>query len=270
MEIRMFRRWFPWISVVIIFAMGTSLLSWWQFSRREERVQQISEVIANYDRPIVPLEEALPGGAWSPELEWVPLSMRGSYRSEETYLVRNRPLGGRPGFLVLVPFVTDSGLVIAVERGWVPTGSLQDYPDWVPAVDSGERTVVVRVRAGEPDLNRQQVEGQLASIDLPDLAQRISDPALNTSFYGRLAEETPRAEEYAIQMPSPSLNEGNHLSYALQWILFAVMAFAALVWAIRAEIRQQKIKSGELIEKFRKRSRSQVDADYEDGIPTSR
>jgi cytochrome oxidase assembly protein ShyY1 len=168
--------------------------------------------------------------------------------------------------LILVPFETEDGLVIAVERGWVPTGSLQDYPDWIPTVNSDFRTVEIRVRAGEPDLNRQQVDGQLASIDLADLAQRIAEPKLATSFYGRLVKEEPASTEYAIQMPAPSLDEGNHLSYALQWILFGLMAFAALIWAIRAEIRQQKIRSGKLIEKHRKKSRAETDADYEDGL----
>jgi cytochrome oxidase assembly protein ShyY1 len=36
-------------------------------------------------------------------------------------------------------------------------------------------------------------------------------------------------------MESPSTDEGNNFSYALQWILFGLMAFAALFWMIRQE-----------------------------------
>jgi cytochrome oxidase assembly protein ShyY1 len=39
-------------------------------------------------------------------------------------------------------------------------------------------------------------------------------------------------------MPMPELNEGNHLSYAMQWILFALMALGALYWTIAQDRRR--------------------------------
>ena len=59
-------------------------------------------------------------------------------------------------------------------------------------------------------------------------------------------------------LPKPQLDEGNHLSYALQWILFAIMAAAALVWAIRKEL-QARAGIVRVVKKDR-------DADYEDEL----
>lgn len=262
----MIRRWFPWVAFVLVFTVGTSLLSWWQFSRREERVDLIEQVLANYEKPAVALDELLPDGKWNDRFEWRLVEISGRYLPEQVHLVRNRPLAGRPGFLVLVPFQLQDGRVIAIERGWLATGATQDSPDLVPEIEEPVKSLQVRVRAGEASLNRDPIPGQLASIDLPELANRIESSRLELEFYGRVVQETPSEPQSPTAMPPPSLSEGNHLSYALQWILFGVMAMAALVWAIRNERRQQLIDSGKLIATKRKKSRAELDAEAEDSL----
>ena len=37
----------------------------------------------------------------------------------------------------------------------------------------------------------------------------------------------------------PDLTEGNHLSYALQWLAFALMAFGAVFWNISQDRRRR-------------------------------
>jgi cytochrome oxidase assembly protein ShyY1 len=101
------RRWGPWIAVVVLFAIATTLLSWWQFSRREERVERIDQVIANYDKTPVAYESL----DWKlnenglTDLEWTPVVVSGNYLPSEAVIVRNRPLSGQAGFLQLVPLV---------------------------------------------------------------------------------------------------------------------------------------------------------------------
>jgi cytochrome oxidase assembly protein ShyY1 len=60
-------------------------------------------------------------------------------------------------------------------------------------------------------------------------------------------------------MPTPSVEEGNNLSYAVQWVLFALMAAAALIWRIR---RDSAIESGSL--KRGRKKQSDLDAAAED------
>ena len=38
-------------------------------------------------------------------------------------------------------------------------------------------------------------------------------------------------------LPKPALDEGPHLSYAFQWLVFAILGFVALAWAVRQEYR---------------------------------
>ncbi len=94
MKLTTLRRWAPWITLVVLFSIATTLLSWWQFSRREEIVERIDQVIQNYDKPAVPLAAL----NWQldefgqTDDEWTPVMVSGSYLPQEAVIVRNRPL----------------------------------------------------------------------------------------------------------------------------------------------------------------------------------
>ena len=206
------RRWAPWFALVVLFSIATSLLSWWQFTRREERVERINQVQANYDQTVVPYS-SLDFENDIAALEWRPVKVAGRYLPESAVVVRNRPLSGRAGFLQLIPFQLEDGRILAVERGWIPAGNPITTPATNPLPDNQVRELVLRIRAAEPSLGRGSVPGQLASITPSELSGL--DPAvLITSHYGRLVSETPSSNQLPMAMPKPSLDEGNHLSYA--------------------------------------------------------
>jgi cytochrome oxidase assembly protein ShyY1 len=253
--------------VVVLFAIATTLLSWWQFSRREERVERIDQVIANYDKVPVSYDSL----DWKlnenglTDLEWTPVIVTGTYLPEEAVIVRNRPLSGQAGFLQLVPLVLDSGQILLIERGWIQAGSDITTPSSNPLPNRGQHELTVRLRAPEPNLGRPPVAGQLASINPAELSDKLAPfGQVITDRYGRLVAESPGYESAPFAMPMPSLNEGNHLSYALQWILFGLMAFAALFWAYRNDRRIRLEEQGLLVPKVRKKTLSDLDNEFED------
>lgn len=261
------RRWAPWVALVVLFSIVTSLLSWWQFSRREERVVRIEQVLANYDKAPIPFAELdwqLDQNGQS-QAEWTPVEVSGTYLPDQAVIVRNRPLSGQPGFLQLVPLQLSDGQILMVERGWLPAGSDVTKPQFNPLPQSGEHQLVVRIRAPEPDLGRQKVTGQLASINPAELSSELASfGEVITDRYGRLVTELPSYSETPIPMPMPSLNEGNHLSYALQWILFGLMAFGALIWGYRNDKRIRLEHQGLITPKVRKKTQSDLDNEFED------
>lgn len=264
MKLKAIRRWAPWLVLVIVFSLATTLLSWWQFDRREDRVAKIAMVSVNYDKEPVPLSEI----DWTfedgePINEWRKVYVSGSYLPDQSVIVRNRPLSGQPGFLQLVPLELDNGQILMVERGWLAAGNPVTTPNTNPIPDQQPRELVVRLRLSEPDLNRGDVQGQLASLHIASLLDELG-PTLITDYYGRLVSETPAMAENPRPMPKPSLNEGNHLSYALQWILFGLMAFGALIWAIQNERRIRLEAEGRLKPKKKKVTQADRDAEIED------
>ncbi|MCP2637036.1 SURF1 family protein [Microbacterium sp. HD4P20] len=239
-------RWAIYIGLAVVFAIACAFLSNWQFSRNEERSAQLALVAQNYDASPVPLAELIPtGSALDPQDEWRPVTLTGRYVSEDQLLVRNRPHGGTSAFEVLVPFRLDDGRVLLVDRGWVPPGESQPEPDAVPGPPSGEVTAVVRLRPGEPlpASGRSAPEGQVPTINLSLSADAVSSAtgeAMELSAYGVLVSENPAAENTPNALESPSEDPGPHLSYAIQWILFAAMGFIFIGYVIRTERRHRR------------------------------
>ena len=141
----------------------------------------------------------------------------------------------------------------------------------MPAAPLGEVTVVVRLKAGEPTVaGRSAPAGQIATINLPDIAQRVGAPTY-TGAYGVLASEDPSPAIRPVAVAQPVADEGPHLSYAFQWLVFALMGFIGLGWAIRQEYRirneddpKERKRADERRRKAEARPRS--DAEVEDSI----
>ncbi|GGA56683.1 hypothetical protein GCM10011490_03160 [Pseudoclavibacter endophyticus] len=266
------RRWFGYLGFVIVFAIACGFLSHWQFDRRDERVAANQHIEQNYDAAPVSLDTALPRlDAWDDGETWQPVVLHGRYLPDEQVLARARPMDGMPGFEILVPFETTDGTIFIVNRGWLQTGNEQDLPDEIPQAPSAEMTVVARLQPGEPQVpGRTAPEGQIATIHLPTFADRLGEDRVYTGAYGLLAAEEPPAP--AGKLPTkPALDEGNHLSYAFQWIIFAVIAAIGLVWGVRNEYRHRnpddpEVRAARERALERARRRGPTDADEEDAL----
>ncbi|MBD3940844.1 SURF1 family protein [Microbacterium sp. NEAU-LLC] len=239
-------RWAIYVALAVVFAIACAFLSHWQFSRNEERSHQLALVAQNYGADPVPLAEAIPpGGELDPQDEWRPVTLTGEYLAEDQLLARNRPHGGTSSFEVLVPFRLDDGRVLLVDRGWVPPGDDQPEPDAVPAPPAGEATVVVRLRPGEalPSSGRSAPAGQVPTINLDLVADTIppdAGEALERSAYGVMVSEDPAPSTVPNALEAPSDDPGPHLSYAIQWIMFAIMGFVFIGYVIRTERKHRR------------------------------
>ena len=80
----------------------------------------------------------------------------------------------------------------------------------------------------------------MPTINLPLIAETTAQPALITSAYGLLVSEQPSPAETPNALESPSDDPGPYLSYAIQWILFALMGFVFIWYMIRTEIRHRR------------------------------
>ena len=234
-------RWTVYVAVAVVFAIACAFLANWQFTRNAQRSAQLALVERNYDATPVPLAEVIPaGGELDPADEWRPVMLTGTYLADDQLLARGRAHGGTAAYEVLVPFELEDGRVLVVDRGWVAPGEKQNEPDAVPAPPEGDVTVIVRLRPGEPlpASGRSAPEGQVPTVHLPTIAAAI-DPAagaaLELSAYGLMDSEDPAPATRPQPLEEPSADPGPHLSYAIQWILFAVMGFVFIGYIIRTE-----------------------------------
>ena len=239
-------RWTSYVAVAIVFAVACGFLSNWQFTRNADRAEQLALVARNYDADPVPLDAIIaPGSALRATDEWRPVALEGEYLTDQQLLVRNRPHGGTAAFEVLVPFRLTDGRVLLIDRGWVPPGEDQPLPDAIPAPPEGDATVIARLRPAEqlPASGRSAPEGQVASIN-PQLVAEMIEPAagaeLELSAYGVMVSEDPAPATRPASFAAPSEDPGPYLSYAIQWILFAIMGFVFIGYVIRTERRHRR------------------------------
>ncbi len=266
------RRWLGYLALAVAFAVACAGLAAWQLARRNEARTEIARVEANWDSAPRPIAQVLPTlTAFDPADKWMPVAVSGRYLTDEQLLVRGRPLDGAAGFEVLVPLQLSDGSVFVVDRGWLPTGNTKDAPDNIPAAPSGVVSVVVRLKAGEPTvLGRSAPPGQIATVNLPDVASRVGKPTY-TGAYGLMASEDPAPGTRPTPAAKPIADEGPHLSYAFQWVAFAIMGFVGLGWAIRQEFRIRNADDPEERDRAARRKRKadakpRTDAQIEDDL----
>jgi cytochrome oxidase assembly protein ShyY1 len=262
------RRWGAYLALVLVFAVACALLSWWQWARRAETIAEGKLVTQNFEAAPVALDSLVPSlGAWRDGEEWRPVQLHGQYLRDQQLLVRNRVYNGNPGFEVLVPFRSDDGSVFVIDRGWLPIGTHQDAPDSVPAAPSGDVTVVARLQQSEPVLpGRSAPSGQIPEVNLATVAKLAGTSGTTyTGAYGLLATESPAPATRPAAVQEPIPDEGPHLSYAIQWIAFALLAFFGLFWAFRREKRINALPVEERAAARAPRQRSS-DSDAEDAI----
>lgn len=266
------RRWLGYLALAIVFSVVCIALSNWQVARLNETRSANNLVERNYHSSPVTVADLLPTlSSFSADQQWRQVQLHGRYLVSDQLLVRNRPYNGQPGFEVLTPLLLDDGRVFVVDRGYVPTGNRQDRPDSIPEPTTAPVTVVVRLQAGEPNLaGRTGIAGELATIHLADVAEIVAHPTY-TGAYGLMVSEAPSMATRPTAIPRPQLDEGLHISYAVQWILFGIMAFFGLWYAIRQEYRLRNADDPEELDRADQRDRKKSlkprsDSEIEDEI----
>ncbi|MFI5060394.1 MAG: SURF1 family protein [Actinomycetales bacterium] len=268
------RRWLGYLAFAVVFAIACGCLSAWQLARSKEAAAANALISANFYSHPAPLAEQLPElGSFRAGQEWTRVTVTGTYERDKELLVRNRPFNGGPGFEVLTPLLTASGALFMIDRGWVPTGNSGDVPDSVPAAPSGTVTVIARLKPSEPAIAGRTASGnQVGTIQLSVVKQRLGGVDVYTGAYGLLDTQKPKP----ATSPTPTVtdppvqDEGLHWSYMIQWIIFALIGFFFLGYALRTEFRKlNEDDPGEqarAAERDRKRALRRTDADVEDDL----
>jgi len=247
------RQWVTLAVGVLVLVALCLVAGRWQWNRYVAREAEIERIETNYASEPVPVDAVLDGpGTTLDEADlWRPVTLVGRYETDATVLLRNRPVGGSPGFHVLVPFVTNptpsapDGVVVVVDRGFVPLGSDAVTPGDVPAPPEGEVEATVTLRGDEPPSGRDAPEGQVQAISTDQVLTAGPDGAAwadgrTVGAYGQLRTEVPPADETLEALPKPDTDPGSHLSYAFQWAVFAIGAVAGFWLLVRRDRRDAR------------------------------
>jgi len=151
--------------------------------------------------------------------EWQSIVTTGSFDEKKQILLRNRYSEGKYGYEVLTLFTSTSGEKFWVDRGWVQAGATATTPPEVTSVPAGEVTITGRFRL-DSSLPRGSFFALPGSGE--DLVSELNAQSqLNTEkYYLDLLSGSEPSLTPAVTAQLPSLSDGPHMAYALQWLFF--------------------------------------------------
>ena len=240
------------LSHLFVLALATGMITagFWQLSRLQEKKDRNAVVRERTAESAVPVADlAAPGDEDGADaIEYRRVEASGTYLADDEVLVRSRSNGGSPGSWVLTPLDLGDGTAVVVNRGWIPnSGQHEAVPERYRAPD-GEVAVAGLVRAPEtrgrlgprdPDAGRLT---SLARADVARLDQQV-DADLMPLYVQMTSQEPPAASGAPRPVPAPELDEGPHLSYAIQWFIFASIALVGYPLILRRRARELEVEA---------------------------
>ena len=243
-------RWI--LSHLFVIALVSSMVwaGFWQLRRLDEKQARNDRVRSRSEQPAVPVQSLAEPGEFdaAPELEFRQVTATGRYVVDQEVLVRSRSLEGAPGSWVLTPLLLADGTAVVVNRGWISNpGELHAVPE-ASAAPTGPVEVAGLVRLTEtrgrfgPQDPAEGTLTDLARADVARLDQQVAQDLL--PFFVQLLEQSPEIDltRDPEPVPAPTLDEGPHLSYAVQWFIFTTVAVVGYPLILRRRARELEVE----------------------------
>jgi surfeit locus 1 family protein len=212
---------------VVLGALIMIRLGFWQLQRRTERLQRNATYISRTSEPPLRIDGPLDDPATA---EYRQALVEGDFDYDHEIIPVGPTRGGEPGVHLLTPLRLSGEQAVLVDRGWIP------YEEREPAdraayhgsehasvrgriLLGGTRSSLLMSAPAASQPGGPAVDAW-SSVDLPRIQNQL--PYTLLPFY---VEQLP--EEGDPELPWRGdeivLDEGPHLSYAIQWFAFTVI-----------------------------------------------
>jgi surfeit locus 1 family protein len=226
--------------LVVVAAAVCVRLGFWQIARlREKRELNAARTAALAAPPI------LVSGPPKERIEGRRVSARGRYDESRQVLLVAHTHHGSPGVEVVTPLVLDGGsTAVLVDRGWLYAADAATASPWRYG-EPGPREAIgiaetMRSGAGGPAIRTATDSSTVYSarwLDRDSLAARLPYALLPFSIRQLPGPGVP---EQPLRSAPQRLNEFTHVSYAIQWFLFAGILLVGTAALARSRGRAAK------------------------------
>ena len=208
------------VVIAVLVAATCVNLGLWQLRRLDERRALNAEILDRGAASPLSIEDVAGNATAEPYRR---ATARGTYDVEHEVLVYGRSLDGEAGQHVVTPLLLPDGGAVLVVRGWVPF-AMQAAPVRAAAPPANEVRVGGFLAPDEGDGSvAPDADGVVRVLDVEGIASSLPNDVFPLPL--QLAEQTPpQPGSLPIPVPLPELSEGPHLSYAIQWFSFALVA----------------------------------------------
>lgn len=228
-------RWIVGHLLVVAVLFTFVNLGLWQLRRLAEVRERNALISARLAAPPTSLATLVARVGDDPEaLAYRRVQVRGTYLPRPQLLTQPRSRDGRPVQHVLTALRPPGRDAVLADRGSVPFTrrfSSQELPPPVGTVQV--EGVLLPPEPGQPSASEQ------VTRVVPDaLEARLDTALLSTPLLVR--EQRPGSAGPIRRGELPALDEGSHLSYAIQWFLFATVTLVGYPLLLRRSVREQQ------------------------------
>lgn len=226
-------------------------LGFWQLDRLQQKQDRNALITSRVDEPTAELAtltnpgDPLTVGA---DLQYRRAVAVGEFVAAGEVLVRNRTLNERPGYWVLTPLALEDGGWLMVNRGWIPLVEGEGL-DQAPPAPVGEVQVTGVLRRTEEASGLETADpasGELVIFNRADLGrlQQQTDEPLIPAVLQIVPDDTRSTSQIDLPLPVPlpALDEGPHLSYAVQWFIFSTIGVVGYLLFLRKHARDRQVE----------------------------
>jgi cytochrome oxidase assembly protein ShyY1 len=230
-----------WLLVVVTMVAA----GFWQLDRLDQKRDRNDEIAARSAEASQPVGEIVASDdpvSVGGDVQFRPVTVTGTYRLDDQALLRGQSLDGTPGFHVLTPLDLGDGTAVVVNRGWIPAREQTDGSD--VEFDTPTEPVTVEGILGRsyPDPRPSGAEQRtIAHLDLEWFDDEVDADLYPVPVQLR-AQDPPQEGELPIPLEPPALDEGPHLSYAVQWFLFTAVVVIGYPILLRRIAHQRALR----------------------------
>lgn len=210
------RRIIAFVALAIALAAVFVRLGFWQLDRLRQRRSRNAEVAARLAQPVVRIDQLYDTTAF----RRVVVAGTPDYANEIVFTGRSRQ--GSPGVYILTPMRrATNDTAVVVNRGWVyaPDAATADLSRWRESrgVYTGYVSTLARGAAAP---NQHSNERKVRALTWNGIQALLPYPV--AGMY--VVSQDSAGDGTPARLPAPTLDDGPHLSYAIQWFSFAAIA----------------------------------------------
>ncbi len=195
-------------------------LGFWQLSRYEQKLMLEQAYESRHALEPLSLSQA----QRHEDPLYLPFTVSGRFDPDRYFLLDNQVFQGEAGYELFIPFLTDDGAWLLIDRGWIVAGDRERLPEVMTDPEHLILTGFAYKPLGKPFMLAEDIweEGWPKRIQAFD-SLKISEAIESTTpdFYMVLRAGQPGAEQMRPMVIN--LKSEKHLGYAFQWFAMALV-----------------------------------------------
>ena len=239
-----------WIIPTILIVLGMVLLvrlGFWQLDRLQQK-RDFNALMAERWRsePLNLTTKSLPADpAGFKDLEYRRVAAQGQWDYDHQILISNQTFQGTAGYVVVTPLVLEGNRAVLVARGWIPADQAEPaaLAQLAEKDGLGSSTPIIGLARKSQGLPNGGVSTPVATpqrewyrIDIPAIQGQMPYQ-LEAGYLEQMPEAGRVYDAMPIRSEPIALDEGNHLSYAIQWFTFALVLGFGYIMLVRHRTR---------------------------------